>query len=207
MLIMGNNQGECTYLFTYTPLARQMSFTLGFYDPTTILPSAAGGANLFRTELIGAGMPYQANQMMTDWVFNGCKVLMRDNSGNLVSGTSLVNTQGTAVSSTNVTPIYTPYVISKTTAQAGKKFRGRLYAPVTLLQEGSVDAGGGITTGHQTGQQTLWTAFWGVRDSSGIPPYLLHDASTPGPSAATHIIGFFVRPVLGVQRRRRTRGA
>lgn len=205
-LVIGNNQGVATLMWNYITLTRALSVTIGFND-IGIANNPNSLAASIRTACVATGSIAVAGNMSTHWQFTGVKVLYRNSAGLLQNGTSLVTTTGTGAAPTNDQPIFAPLVVTKITSFAGKKFRGRMYPPATLLDEASVDAGGSIGAGAVTGLQTIWNTFYTQLIAGSVPPMLMHESSTPGLSSATPIDSFLVRGVCGVQRRRRTRGA
>jgi len=189
----------------YQPLARTVSCTIGVYD-SGFTNDANAAAFAVYTSLTGAGSPGAATQMTTDWLFTGVQSLLTTTAGLQVAGSHLATTTGT-IASTSAVPIYTPAVVSKLTGLAGKKYRGRMYVPIMLGNETAVDAGGSLGTPLQTQIQTTWNVFLLSQNASSFPARLLHDTTTTGVLGPNPITSLLCRPVTGIQRRRRSRGA
>lgn len=151
-----------------------------------------------------AGNPGAAAQMTTFWTSIGCYVLARSVSGILGSATASNTVIGTIASSALDQPLFAPLVVSKPTANAGRKYRGRMYPPLTRASEAVVDAYGNITPAELINLRAAWNGFFLNRFTSSFKPALLHTDPTVAPTPHT---AFFVRPVVGIQRRRRVRGA
>ena|SRR6266498_4072076 len=200
-----NGFGQVTFRWRYVPYTRDMSVTLGFYDSIATNDPTLIATNM-RTFMGSTGRPQEVANMSTDWQNIGTTVLLRSSGGVLMSGVDATVTTGTASAATATQPLFVPMVVSKLTSFAGKHYRGRMYVPCTLFGESSVDIGGTITGGNVGLQQTRWDNFFAAINASVWPPFLLHQpvGVVPLPTAIT---SFLVRPVTGVQRRRRTRGA
>lgn len=201
-----NNYGVMTFHWTFTPLGRQMSCTCGFRDVSVTNDVVAAVAD-WRTKFVAIGSPGNAGSMDTRWQMTSISALMRTNAGFLVTAANVSTVIGSVTAPTNDQPIYSPWVVSKLTAFAGRQFRGRMYPPMTIQDESTVDAGGTITPAVVVAYQSLWTQFLTTVNGGSFTPQLLHEdvgLATPAPNA---IASLFVRPVVGQQRRRRTRGA
>lgn len=206
-LALPEGYGNATMKWTYLPLGRAISCTMGFHDQTgSDAPVTAASA--IRSSLITAGGPCVAANMYNSWRFEGVTVLMRNSFGNLVAGANLTPVTGTVAAVAGPQPVYTPMVITKNTQFAGRAFRGRMYVPSLLFAEGNVSEGGALDTAVVTFNQTAWNAYLTAQIGTNYPPVLLHhipDVGVPiGPSA---VISLTARSVVGIQRRRRNRGA
>jgi len=201
-----NNCYTATIEWTYVPLARTVSITMGFEDASAAASPTALALGI-RGTITPAGSISPATKMSLDWRLSAVKVFGRDNAGNLVTATNLTPLAGTAALPSGPQPIFTSYVVTKQTALAGRKFRGRMYFPAFTLPETSVDIGGTIAPAAVTAVQADMTAWFNLMVGGGFIPSLLHDLTTPGFNNRTPINALLVRPVLGVQRRRRNPGA
>lgn len=201
-----NQYGIATFKVRYTPMTRDMSITLGYRD-TLAADDANAAATFLRGKAVAAGSIFAAAAMSTSWQFLGCTTLQRSTAGVLMAGADLTAVTGTVAAPTNVQPVYLPFVVSKKTAFAGKRYQGRMYYPMMYLAETDVDPGGTITAGLVASLQTVWNTFYNSLWPADIyPPFLLHELGGVVP-LPTRVTSFLVRPVNGVQRRRRTRGA
>lgn len=201
-----NGYGVCTYNWTYIPAGKSVSVTCcGWDNAATDDPVFLAG--IAYTAATKAGSVAPAAAMSTAWRFEGTTLLLRTSSGLLASGSHLVPITGTAASSPDISPLYSTWVVSKGTPFAGRAQRGRMYPPFTLLSETGVDANGTIGAGSVATYQAQWsTWFADVPLNSSFRPYLVHSfgssAVTPQP-----IVSIVVKGVVGIQRRRRARGA
>lgn len=199
-----NSFGIATLKWTLIPAGKQISVTMGFFD-ALLSNDATAYANTFKVAATGAGSIAEAPAMYNAWRFDGVSTLFRNSSGFLTVGTSTGTVTGSITATANGQPIYSPLVVSKYTANAGREQRGRMYPPMTLSDETAVDQLGNIigTT------VTLWQGRYGVflaalQAVSVALPRLLH---TDPSLAPTPISSLVVKPVIGSQRRRRARGA
>lgn len=207
-LVIPNNYGLATYIWTHIPSGTRPSVTMGFFDNAGSANATAAATN-HRSALTGTGAPCAAVSMSTQWRFEGVTCIIRNSSGVLVPGQNLTSITGTLTAPTNAQPVFAPYVVSKTTLFAGRQYRGRMYVPFLQEDENTVDPVGIIGATQQVAEQNKWNAYFtAVTTGGAYVPYLLHAApkvgSTPSPTA---IQSLFVRGVCGVQRRRRARGA
>lgn len=205
-LQLPNGYGIVTYHWSYNVLGRLMSVTVGVRDVASS-NDAQAIANAYQANITGTAKPAAANQMTTSWSQTQTSVLLRTSTGFLVTAQNNTITTGTLTASGADVPIYTPLVVSKLTALAGRAFRGRMYPPFVAQTEANVDAGGAITPAVVTSIGALWNAWLATANASSFTPFLLHTdvgVGTPSPNAIAQLV---VRPVTGIQRRRRTRGA
>lgn len=201
-----NNFGNATYVWRSNTQAREFTVNMGFYDlPLTADANAAATAH--RAALIQTGGPAAPAAMTTQWAFQGVRVLMRNNAGVLVSGSNLTPVNGTATSLSNESPVFTTLIVSKLTAFAGKHYRGRMYVPLTNVAETSIGVGGEVLSTISAPLQTLWNTYFTTLQGGSYIGYLLHDLAGPVIPLPTILSSLLVRPVVGLQRRRRTRGA
>lgn len=204
-LVLPNSFGIVTSHWIYVPLNRQMSCTFGFFD-TAGTNGANAAAASYRNQITAVGGPANPSVMSTEFQHLGCTVLMRTTAGLLINGSDPTVVTGTVSAPANLQPVFLPYVVTKRTAFAGKHYQGRFYPPFTVTQETAIDAGGGLLPATVAALQAQWTSVLVAVNAGPYPMYLLHSAM-PGVPAPTSIIGMLVRPVVGVQRRRRNRGA
>jgi len=206
-LLIPTSHGIATYHWTYLPLGRAVSTTTGFRDDTFGAGTALAAAQTHRAAAIATGAACAANQMMSSWRFEGVTTLFRDGVGNLTVGADLAPLVGTITPITNPEPVFTSYVLSKNTSFAGRAFRGRMYVPFLDLGELSVDEGGSINPTALATDAARWLAWFNAVTAANYRPYLLHTDVGAGTPVPTRVTSVLLRPVVGVQRRRRNRGA
>lgn len=205
-IVIPNNYGNATFVWRSITQAREFTVTMGFQD-VLATGDANAAAAAYRVNLVLAGAPCEANKMTVQWEFMGTRTLLRNNAGILVAGANNIASTGTAASAPNESPMFTTLIVSKQTAFAGRQYRGRMYPPLTLIAENSVLAGGELLPSIVAPRQAEWSFFLTQMNSTNYPPQLLHDSTNPLHPFPTPITSLFVRPVVGLQRRRRTRGA
>lgn len=204
-LSIPNGHGQAVLHWRYLPLSRDVSVTLGYKD-ITVADDPNAAATDIAVSATGLGSIAAAAQMSTQYQFRGVSTLQRTSAGFLVAGADVTVVTGTQVAPTNAVPVFNTLVVSKRTAFAGIRQRGRMYPPMTTNGEENVDAGGTILAATVTALQVFWNTFYTNVSTGDYPPYLLHSVDPP-PPLPTAITSFFIRPVVGMQRRRRTRGA
>lgn len=163
------------FSFTVTGTSRNVVCTFGGSqtgDPTTIPVVQTS----WRTALTSAGKPWSTTLLPSGYSLNSIKVLA-NYSGVLYSYEDVTAVVGGG--SANPPPINTSLLINKVTGLAGRKYRGRVFGPPTLL-ESAVNAVGVIDPASVTSLQTAWDAAWTSIMSTSTDPVLLHtDGSTP----------------------------
>lgn len=206
-VIIPNHYGLATYRWTYIPSGKQFTVTMGLHDtfgsddPTAFSVGHYGA-------LTAASAPAAAANMSTAWRFEGVTILFRTSGGALITGSKLVPLTGTATAVANMSPVFTTLVVSKGTAQAGRQYRGRMYVPFFGTVETLVDENGTISSGTVTAFQAQWATYYGFSGLNSCPPYLLHANPISGPPPVPNLITTLtVKPVVGLQRRRRAKGA
>lgn len=176
--------------------SRSAVITCGFQRLGTA--TAANIDGQWRTLLTqGALAPYAANHMDTSWsvtqsytLLNVAGVLSSWTDGNIIAGTASVPCP----------PMGTPYLVRKTTPFAGRTARGRVFAPVTDVDEADINAGGFIVGSEVTRLQTYWSAVnTGLQTNSSCRPTLIHDNPLLTP---TNVIQFTVQTQCATRRRR-----
>lgn len=187
-----------------TIAGKSVTATCGFSNVFAAMTDPVAMAAIWCNQLQAAGRPGAANQMSTQWQSAGVYCLFRDLSGGLHSGTYSNVIVGTVALAGADQPVYSPLVVSKVTNFAGRAFRGRMYPPYTLAAESTVDMLGNIAGTQLASLRTSYNAFVAALISSALPPVLLHVNPAVSPVVINSCL---VRPVVGIQRRRRVRGA
>lgn len=200
--------GLATLTWTFIPAGRQFSCTWGYQD-TLSNESANAAAVAIRLAAIQTGGPCAAASMSTNWRFDGVTTLQRISTGLLIAGSAGPALTGTTTASADQPAVLMTTVVSKKTLYAGRHFRGRMYPPFTNQLETEIDYNGSIAGTTVANLQTKWNLFYGTSSFvTDYRPYLLHAAVPVGPSIPPTLVqSLFVRPVVGIQRRRRARGA
>lgn len=205
-VVIPNSYGIATFRWTFIPAGKQLTVTMGFQD-TTFSNNAALAASYMYGPFVAASRPANAANMSTNWRFEGVTTLMRTTGGILIAGADLIPVTGTATGTANQNPIFTTLVISKLTANAGRPYRGRMYAPFVDSDESAVDFNGTINPSIVALHQARWDGWLATVIAGGsFYPEVLHSSTSPATSP-TPIVSLKVRPVVGIQRRRRARGA
>lgn len=201
-VVIPNGYGQATMSWTNSELAAPVTVTCGYANTVAFHPVDENAESIYLFWTASPG-PCLASFMQVGWTFQGVYCLQRSATGVLTSNTYAAPINGTMTATGGGQPAYSPLVVSKTTAIAGKAFRGRMYPPMTYSNEGSVSLGGNIETVVALPQiRASYSALFNDWEASDIPPFLLHsDVGTP----PTAINTFFVRPVVGTQRRRKNR--
>lgn len=200
--------GIATHVWTFIASGKQMTVTHGYNDATA-LDNPSDAANKLYGYATAVGAPCNAPQMTADWRYEGVRVLQRLAGGVLQAGQKLVPITGTLAAATNLSPVFTTFVVSKNTLFAGRAYRGRMYVPFLNVNEAAVDFNGTILAANVTSNQTLWTGYI-ANINAGLLyfMYLLHVNPPVGPALPpTRVTSLTVRGVVGLQRRRRIRGA
>jgi hypothetical protein len=186
---------NASFIFTCTGSVRQKVTSLGIEVTSLTPPTPAALATSLRNIFIGGGRPFAAASMTDDYVFTGISVT-RTVGGFPVIGTDMTPTAGT--SAADSPPSNCAVIVKKVTAAGGRKNRGRLFVPVGVLGEASVDASGFMSAGSRTAYQTQWDAAFAAMVSADLHPALFHSSAL----AATPITAFSVESQIGTQRRR-----
>lgn len=207
VLVIPLSHGLATYNWRFLTTGKLVTVTMGFVD-TLGSNDGTAAATAHRGALVAVGSPCNAPQMDTRWRFEGVNVILRTTAGVLTAGQNLTPVTGTATAPTNDQPLFSPWVITKLTQFTGRQYRGRMYVPWLYGDEAVVDAVGNITGSVVAAQQTIWTAYLNAVNATNFQASLLHTA-LPGniPPAPDAISALLVRSVVGIQRRRRVRGA
>lgn len=200
-VIIPNGYGNAVMSWTHTGLSRPVTVTHG-YETLEGGVTAAENAELIYGFWTDPGAPCVAANMWVGWTFQGVYVLQRNLAGNLFSASYEVPISGTGVAADSPQSPYNPLVVSKTTAQAGRRFRGRMYPPIMSGGEVAVSIGGNLESNYLAAVRAQYDAVFFDWNASGSKPVLLHSHPDDEPSPVT---GWNVRSVVGTQRRRKNR--
>lgn len=166
----------CSAVFSVTGASRNPTIT------QLVLPSGITDAatinSRWRTGLTGVGDPFSTSQMPSTLAMVETRVLY-NNAGFLFSDVDTTVTQGAG--SNAAPPMNVAVLVNKVTGLAGRKYRGRLFAPPTV-HENTVTAAGQIDSSTLSTLQTQWNGVFTHMVAQDIPPYLQHqDGSNPTP--------------------------
>lgn len=188
---------EATYIFKNEASPRLATFSLGFVRVDLSTPSASAAAIELRAHAVADGMPFDNAEMINDWFFEGVSVAQGTSTGDIV-GQSLLSVQGTLVDAS--VPSNCALIVKKNTALGGRRFRGRMFVPPIILNEGAVDAAGNILTSPLASIQGNFDLWLAAMIADDWAPVLFHQgAGAPAPTAIT---SFTCDSLIGTQRRR-----
>jgi hypothetical protein len=200
-VVIPNEYGQVTFTWSNADLAAPITVTCGYYHGSSGDTVSDTAEALFLL-MVDDAHPADPTFMRVGWTFEQAYCLQRSDAGVLTSATYAAPVNGSMTGTDGLQPPYSPLVVSKTSALAGKKFRGRMYPPMTYAGEASVSLNGNIETVVALPQiRALWSGLWSAWHASTTPPVILHTDSTP----PTSISNFLVRPVVATQRRRKAR--
>lgn len=205
-VVIPNNYGIATFRWTFIPAGKQFTVTMGYLDTTFLGDANHAALQISNAFSISTG-PVAAANMTTNWRYEGVTTLQRKATGVLIAGSGGAPITGTATASADQSPVFTTWVISKLTANAGRPYRGRMYPPICDALETTIDFNGTINASIASLQQARWTAWFNGLAAGGLYyPQLLHSSTSPA-GTPTPLVSLKMRPVVGIQRRRRARGA
>lgn len=199
--------GQGTMEWTHSAFDGAITVTLGIRD-LGVADDPVILAQALAALMTGTGCPADDANMNVGWSFQPVYVLMTTSGGLPMSGFGGGTVAGTTVNVGDPQPAYSPLVVTKRTSLAGRRYRGRMYPPLTLGYEGNVDMNGKIEpVVLLPSLQVAWNNFWTASTGSAvIAPYLLHAPSTMSATPApTFIQSFQVQSIVGTQRRRKAR--
>jgi hypothetical protein len=102
--------------------------------------------------------------------------------------------------SDNVIPSNCAMIVTKNTALGGRRYRGRMFFPPIILNEGAVDPAGNINSSPLASIQGNFDAWFDALIAGDWGPALFHQGA--GAPAPTGITSFTVESLCGTQRRR-----
>lgn len=160
------------------------------------LPAGAstpdGNANTISSSWVNQ---FTAASTLNVYTYIGCHVLQ--NEGGFLSAGDKVSSVAGTLSAAAAAPAIAVRV-TKRTAFAGRKYRGRVFLPPAYVSETNINEAGVIDASTLASIQTKATAFYAAMVTADMPLHLLHSGAT-APTAITSLI---VRTSVGTQRRR-----
>ena len=194
--------GYGIYTRTYGPVGGPHDCVNVFGFQNTIGSTAAVAIAAQDTLMTAAGRPYVLADLAFTWEYRGSYCLV--NNGGLLSS-AVVPAAAAGTGAANVVGPGTSIVVSKTTALAGRQFRGRVAFPGGFLAEGDVDPAGVLNGAFVAALQAKWNNLNTAWFASPYKPVIIHGPfgtpPAPGPNP-TGILSFFVTSLSGSQRRR-----
>lgn len=196
-LLIPSQYGNAVFSWTVSGKANPITVGLGYQVNAS--SAAADIADALYDTATGTDGPCKASVMLDSYTFNGITVRQND-AGTMVeaasSGSAVVGT----ISSTAGQTINSSFLVRKSTGLVGRKHRGRMYFPIMMTTEASIDIRGNILDATYP---TLATAFaaWFIAmagDSALYFPALLH-SEILDPDIIT---GFALQQTIATQRRR-----
>jgi len=185
--------GNAQFVYQVTGITRPMTWALGFKNEAS--EPAQACATFIRVIMEGNAMAAAGN-MGNKWTF--VKVLATTNSlAGLVTGESPSNRAGT--SSAGRPPCNGAVLVRKVTGLGGRTRRGRLFHPVTFLDEAAIDEAGNIAGASVTTVQGWFDSLRTAMETAGFPIYLLHENPAATPTLVSNLL---VQGQLATQRRR-----
>lgn len=177
--------------------AEEMLCTLGLtHDPSSTAQEVADDYYLAAT---GSGSLTPLAALNQPWTFVGTRVYKRLGGDPVFAEHTEPITQTTGGST--ALPSNCALLMHKDTGTPGRKGRGRCYFPPALVDEGSVDTNGTITSGVYVTLAAREVVFYNALVSSGLLPVLFHsDGAAPTP-----ITGFRLDTRIATQRQRMRR--
>lgn len=137
--------------------------------------------------------------MNAPWTFVGVTAYKRISGDPEVGIHNEPITQGAG--SQTALPSNCALLLKKMSIVPGRRGRGRMYLPSGLIEEGSVDTNGTISSATYTTIQNRLNIFFGELGVSGFEPQIFHSDG----SAATPVIGFTLDTRIATQRQRMRR--
>lgn len=199
-----NDFGTATMFFRNAAVPREMATTVAFKCVALVIPTpnqmAASVRGAFAT---ASGAPFKAEDMLTGWSLNRVEVYFRNSDGDLLQGSQNTPVNGSKSGSGLI--VNCSLKVNKQTALAGRKFRGRFYAPPTYLVEGDLGVNGEISSGNQISLQSMWSSAFAAMNAEELRPVLLHSWAgipAPNPPDPTDIEAFVVQSKVGTIGRR-----
>jgi hypothetical protein len=182
------------WLFECAGLVDEMSTAMGvFADPAqTALQIAEGADSAYDTSNWGL-----AANRNDEWTYLGTEATLMTVSGPIIAVVSNV-TPGTQTA--DAPPANCALLVSKITADGGRRNKGRMYWPPANLGEISINSAGFMGSTDRNSFQASFDGFIDDLETSGLSPHLFH--SLPGSTVPTAITGFLLSSQIATQRRR-----
>lgn len=174
----------------------EMIFTLGVENPDGV----ADPVNIAGRAYAAFEEVWSASWMHLGFTFVGVTARVGQDGGGTVDGEWVDPYDGTINSPSP--PNNTALLVRKQTGVAGRRNKGRMYAPCFNLAEGDVSNAGIISSGVVSSLQTSWTAFWeALQDplTRDMQPVLFHSEA---PTTPTPVTSFSVQTKVATQRTR-----
>lgn len=188
---------NATFLFQTNASPRVLTTACGFIKTDLSTPTASEMALELYGVCTDEDNPMDNAEMIDDFFFLGVQVALGTPTGDIL-GQYLFTTQGTLSDSSP--PSNCALIVAKNTTLGGRRNRGRFFWPMTMVNEGAIDAAGAINPAIIDNWQALFDHWLMDLETADIAPVLIHQT---GDTTETPLISSFtVSPLLGTQRRR-----
>lgn len=194
--------GNAVFSISVAGRTNPVTFSIGYSPDSGIDPTAHASA-IFNAAAGVTGICEDAG-MMEEFTFNHVTCTFND-GGTFVGGASTAGAVTGTVSSGNPQIISSAVVVQKRTGLVGRHYKGRVFFPYMVNNEGNVDNMGNINSASMGALQTRWNQFYHLLSVATpvIIPNLLHHTPAIGTAPVpTPITSFLVTPKTGTQRRR-----
>lgn len=187
------NFSNVRYVFSCAGVTEEMSFAHGVSGG--IGASASDIALACHLAFVGA-VPETPEGIYVGWSYLGTRVT-KTTAGEPVTAEFNANMQGTAIGQSSI--VSSALLVRKTTAEGGRKNRGRMYVPPCVLAEAVVSNAGFIDSGDLGTLSSKFDQFHSDLVLAEMIPCLFHSDPVDTP---TTITGFVLQSQLATQRRR-----
>lgn len=182
-LVIPQFYANAIFRFALAGDAEEMISTIGI-DNTGVAEGQAV-ADQLRDEFIAA---FPANVISVGYTFKGVRLYVGPGPNHAVFESTGADHVGTNVSP--AMPQNVAFLVSKKTASAGRRFRGRMFLPPFLIGEDSVSTIGKLAPAQVTALQDRIDAW--LMDPPTYPKVLLHDDASlsplPPPTPITQLV-------------------
>lgn len=198
-LVIPDGYGQCALKWSFVGKTNPVTTTLG---ASTLVGASSPQEvvdEIFTNCTDNNTLPCFATNMTPSWTFIGVEGVF--NVGGVMIGAASAASPIVGTHSAAATPtLNTSMIIRKRTTLVGRKFRGRMYWPALLLDEGAVDPMGTISSGFFGAYDTIITALDSeLTNGTVYTPRILHTDSGVPP---TLITSFALQSHVVTQRRR-----
>lgn len=192
--------GISAWTFQATGSARTAVNTYGFKNNAGA--TALGARTAISTAFVGGSRLYDDQWYNTEWTLVQQYVLL-NNAGVLTSDTGLYGIPG--LGGWDSPGPGTSAVVRKTTALAGRAYRGRIALPAGFLDEADISAAGYMSSGFVATLQAVITASLNAMSAANLPMYIIHGPNNLGVTPAPTLVSAMTMDTLTGSQRRRLR--
>lgn len=200
-LYIPNTHALCKLRFVETGRAAEFVVTLGLaYQgiPDLTMWEAAGHAinTVYGTAFATGTMHNSLKMVGNDMVIGNGALPPREKI------VTTLETPYTGTMSAAPLPLNCCVIARKNTAFIGKKQRGRMYFPGTMMNEDHIDELGNLSTAEQTTWNTNLGSLYSNLVVNSLQPCLFHPVTNTSEQNPTDLVSLAVAPKIGTQRRR-----